>query len=306
MFCENCGKPVPDDSKFCAGCGKETQASAAPAPAPAVVAAAAPVPIQDDDRKKKGGGFWTSAGGVVVIVALALIVLGSLGLGAYFIINGGNNAVDAETIKVWDEYESLATQGTPEIKTLNMDANALTQTQADLKKTQERVTSLEKVLKETGGTSNRRSGKPTTTIRDKKAEEMAEAIDAYRKFIETMGQLMGALNGANLLDPNVVATLNGILTELQKLGANVEALNGKFLAGNTKVKAPDFKPPILAAPKTLVSEVQKKVNETQAAEKARLEQETAAAAARQAELDRQAAAAAEEAAANEQQDSGYT
>ena len=44
MFCENCGANIPDNSKFCTGCGATLDSAAPAAPAQQPVQAAAPVP----------------------------------------------------------------------------------------------------------------------------------------------------------------------------------------------------------------------------------------------------------------------
>lgn len=301
MFCENCGNQLPDDSKFCKECGSATNKAQA--------AAAQPPPQQEQEKKK--GGFFTSPGGIVLIVILAVLVAGGIATGVVLIVmNSANNSVDAATVKVWDEYESLLAADSEGITTISMDAAALAKTQADLKKTQERVVALEKIVKETGGTPKRRSGVKTKNVRDQKADEMEAAIGAYTKFVQKMIELVTTLNGGNLLDPNVVATLNRILTELQTLSASVTKLNNAFLTNNGKVTTTvaAFKPSILKTPVSFSQQIQKDVTNAQAAEQQRLAAEkaaadqAAAAAAAQAEQQRQEAAAAQRQQEQQQQE----
>jgi multidrug efflux pump subunit AcrA (membrane-fusion protein) len=121
---------------------------------------------------------------------------------------------------------------------------------------------------------------------------MAATLAAYNAYVTKMNELFKTLVGANLLDPNVVNTINNILAELQTLSAKVKTSSNDFLANNTKVVTGTFNPTILATPKTIATEVQNNVNAAQTAEQQRLAGEKAAA-------DQAAAAAAAEAARRE-------
>lgn len=66
MFCEKCGSQIPDDSKFCTGCGAVIAADAAPAAAAAVATAAKPITLS----KKT-----ITIGVAVIAVVLAVIIL---------------------------------------------------------------------------------------------------------------------------------------------------------------------------------------------------------------------------------------
>lgn len=304
MFCKKCGKAVKEGSKFCLNCGSpmpETPIASAAPPFPIIYP---PAPNEAEPEKKKGAGsFFSSAPGIALIVILGLAVIAGITFGIIFLVKGNaNNTVDAETVKVWDEYESILEDNSADVAQINMDPNALTKTQEDLKKTQERVAALEKVLAKTGGTQQRRVNKnvkPANT-RDIKAEQMAAAITAYNEYVKKMdqffGALIGAITGNQLSNPDVVNSLNAILAELQKLAADVKTLAGKFLKDNNKVNVANFDPPVLVFAKSITPQVEQKVAEAQAAEAARLEAERVAAeqaAAAEAERQRQAAAAAE-------------
>ncbi|MHB8894379.1 MAG: zinc ribbon domain-containing protein [Candidatus Geothermincolia bacterium] len=291
MFCENCGSPVADGSKFCENCGSSRN-SAAPGP----VAAA---PVQQEKKEKKGG-FFSSPGGIALIVILALAVAAGITLGVIFLVKmGANDTVDAETVKVWEEYESTLEDNSDNIPAITTDQAALAKAQEDLKKTQERVTALEKVLKETGGTQARRvSTRKQTSQRDVKADQLAAALAAYNQYVQKMNELFTTLVGANLLDGNIVTKLNQILAELQKLGASVTVISNRFLANNTKVTTVKIDPPVLKVAKTFQADIQKNVTAVQQAEQQRLAAEKAAAdqaaAAAAAEAERQAREASQQ------------
>ena len=291
MFCDECGASVAEGSEFCRECGTQLPSAAGPASPPPEASS----PQSEEERKKKGGGFFSSPAGIALVVILGLAVIAGITLGIIFLVRGNeNNTVDAETVKVWDEYESILEEDSTDIAQINMDPNALAQTQADLKKTQERVTALENVLKKNAGTSKRRQGTVViaTNTRDRKVDQMAAALAAYNTYIQKMNELFGALIGANLLDLNVVNTLNAILKELQELAADVKTLTNKFLANNDKVKVAEFDPPILQVAALISTEVEKSIATAQEAERQRLEAEKAAAdqaaAEAEAEIRRQA------------------
>jgi hypothetical protein len=287
MQCERCGTSVADGSKFCSNCGWVM---------PAEVPIGVVPPASESEKKKKGGGFLSSPAGIALVVILAVAVIAGITFGIIFLVKGNaNNTVDAETVKVWDEYESMLADDSKAVPQITMDQTALAQTQADLKKTQDRVTALEKVLKETGGTSARRTGNQrSNNARDLKADQMAAALAAYNQFVQKMNELFGTLVGANLMDQNIVNKLNQILAELQKLGGNVTVLSKKFLADNTKVVTVKFDYPILKMAEVAAPKIQENVTAAQNAEKARLDAEKAAA-------DQAAAAAAAEAERKRQQ-----
>lgn len=292
MFCGKCGNSVPEGSRFCAKCGN-TMAAAAPF---------VPPPNDEENKKKGGAGFFSSPAGIALVVILAVAVIAGITFGIIFLVRGNsNNTVDAETVKVWDEYESILDGDGTDLAQIqiNTDPNAQAQTQAGLKdaqaglkKTQERIDALEKVLKNNGGTNARRaSTRKSDNIRDIKADEMAAALAAYNAYVKKMNEFFGALIGANLLNQNVINLLNSILKELQTLAAEVKDLSNKFLKDNTKVTVVKFDPPILKMASVVAPQVEKSVQAAQAAEKARIESEAAAAA---------ASAAAAEAAAQQQ------
>jgi hypothetical protein len=320
MFCAKCGASNPDGTKFCSDCG-------------AALMAAAPVQTvqQDEEKKKKAGGFWTSGAGIALVAILGVAVLAGITFGIILLVKGGaNKEVDAATMQVWDEYESVLADDSTSLAQVNMDPNALTKTREDLDKTQKRVEALEKVLQRTGGTEARKqnvsnarriansntgqtvsTGNSATTVatgnnRDQKADQMAAALEAYKKYLEKMNELYGVLTNGNLLDPTIVNLVNAILKDLQTLSADVKTTSGAFLANNKKVATTKFDPPVLSLPKTIATNVEKDIQVKQEAEKQRLEAERVAAeqaaqqaaaqaeAQRQAELQRQREAAAAE------------
>ncbi|MHB8896128.1 MAG: zinc-ribbon domain-containing protein [Candidatus Geothermincolia bacterium] len=272
VFCNECGKSVSEGSKFCLNCGS-------PLPTVPLAAFTPPnaAPQQPDvqqPHRKGGGAFFSSPAGIALVVIIGVAVLAGIAFGIVYAVKGSSNsAVDAETARVWDEYESIANADSADLAKISMDQTALAKTQEDLKKTQEKVAALEMVLKNTGGTTARRQGKKSTSTRDIKADQMAAALAAYNTYVTRMNELFKTLAGANLADPNVVNTLNKILAELQNLSAQVKSLSNKFLADNTQVTAKTFNPPVLATPKAIAAEVQKNVTASQAAEQQQQESE---------------------------------
>ena len=244
-----------------------------------------------------------SGAGVALIVILGLMLVVGVTFGIIFLVKGNsNNTADAETVKAWNEYDSIATSDSTNFTTIKLDSASLTKAQEDLKKSQEKVVALEKTLKETGGTATRRQGAKNTNTRDIKADQMAATLAAYNAYVTKMNELYTTLVGANLLDPNVVNTFNNILAELQTLSTKVKTASNDFLANNTKVVTGTFNPTILTTPKTIATEVQKNVTAAQTAEQQRLAGDKAAAdqaaAAAAAEAARQKAAADQQTQAN--------
>lgn len=296
MFCNKCGTSLPEESAFCTNCGNNLAALSSPAPAGQ---AAAPVeraatPVQQaapssETGSKTGGGFFKSGAGIALVIILAVAVAAGITFGIIFLVkSGANGEVDAATVKVWDEYESLLEEQSEDIPPITLDQGALAKTQEDLKKTQEKVAALEKALKETGGSEARRkSNVKVTSVRDVKADELAAALAAYNQFVQKMNELFTTLVGANLLDQNVVNKLNEILAELKKLGGKVTVTSNTFLKDNSKVVTVKIDPPILKFAADAAPKIQETVTAAQVAEQKRLEAEKAAAEAAAAEAERQ-------------------
>jgi len=160
MFCNECGKSIPEGSKFCLDCGSPlpvaTQQAvhvAAPVKQPPPQAAQQPPP-DEEEKEKKAGGFWVSGAGIALIAILGFAVIAGATLGIIFLVKGNSNGeVDAATMSVWDEYQSVLADDSTSLAQVNMDPTALTKTREDLDKTQKRVEALEKVLQKTGGTA---------------------------------------------------------------------------------------------------------------------------------------------------------
>jgi len=266
VFCNGCGKLVPEGSKFCLSCGSSLPAAQPSSPAP--MNAVSPLPNVEQPKKKGGGAFFSSPAGIALIVILAIAVIGGLTIGIIFLVKGdSNNSVDAETMKVWDEYNSMLNDTSANLPKITTDQGALAKSQADLKKAQERAAALENVLKKTGGTTTRRqgTGKKATNTRDVKADQMAAALASYDAYVTKMDELFTTLIGANLANQNVVNNLNTILSELQKLGDDVKTLSNQFLANNPKATTTTINPPILTVAKTFETDLQTNVTNAEAA-----------------------------------------
>jgi len=276
-------------------------------PLPTVPPAASPPPSatplspnEPQPQKKGGGAFFSSPAGIALVVILGLALVAGITLGIVFLVKGGaNHEVDAATVKVWDDYESMLENNSDDIPKITTDQASLAKTQEELKQSQEKLAALQKSLEKNAGTEARRSGGSTSrNTRDVKADELAASLKAYVKYLEKLNELVTALTGANLLDANTVNNINRILADLSDLGADVKVTANKFLADNSKIVTVKIDPPVLKLPKTAAVEIQASVTAAQNAEKQRLEAEKAAAdaaaAAAEAERQRQAAAAAEQ------------
>ena len=83
MFCEKCGKQIPDGSAFCDGCGTKLIQEAAPAAAPVAAPAKAPffatLVAKAKAVHQKNKLIFPIAGAVVVVAIALLIVFGILG-----------------------------------------------------------------------------------------------------------------------------------------------------------------------------------------------------------------------------------
>jgi hypothetical protein len=303
MFCAKCGAAAKEGSKFCLNCGSplSAESSAPPTYTPPVVTQQADL---EERGRKKGGGFFSSGAGIALVIILGVAVLAGITFGIIFLVKGdANNQVDAATVDVWEEYESILEDNSTDLAQINMDPNALTKDQEELKKAQERVAALEKVLAKTGGTEERRNNNNNNNdniqadnTRDIKAAQMAAALAAYNEYVKKMDEFLGALIGAivnnQLFVTEVVNNLNAMLADLQKLATEVTNLSNKFLKDNEQVTVAKFNPPVLLFAKDITPQVEQKTAEAQAAEAARIEAERVAAEqAAAAEAARQAAEA---------------
>lgn len=294
MFCNECGESVPEGSRFCLECGARLPAASTVTPPFAVAAPPAPVAEQPG---KKDGGFFSSPAGIVLVVIIGVAVVAGITLGIIFALKGGSSdSADAETVKAWNEYESLADQDGTNLTTITYDAAGLAKSQEDVKKSQAKLAELQKVLEENAGTEARRAGNASgNNARDAKVDQMVAILTAYNTYLTKLDELFGTLKIANLLDPNTVNTLNAQLDGLKTIANKVKSLAEKFLADNNQVATETFEPSILDRPASLATEIQKNVQAAQAAEQQRLATEKAAA-------DQAAAAAAAAAAAQQQEE----
>lgn len=90
MFCPQCGKKCPDDSRFCEHCGSPITPAPAPAPTPFSAPAPAPAPVPRPgyvpitpppvQLKKK------SHAGLIVVIAVLAVLLAAAGGGAFFVM----------------------------------------------------------------------------------------------------------------------------------------------------------------------------------------------------------------------------
>ena len=97
MFCPQCGKKCPDDSRFCEHCGSMIQPPPAPAPVP--FPAAAPVAPPVLVKKKSHAGLIAALAAVVVLLAAA-------GGGAFYVmqLRSANEAALSASLMdhMWD------------------------------------------------------------------------------------------------------------------------------------------------------------------------------------------------------------
>ena len=310
MFCNGCGKPVPEGSKFCLICGTrlpgadaaQTSPGARPTTViPSVVAAPVQPPRQDPPGKKGAAAFFTSPGGIVLIVVIALLVIGGVAVGIVFAVKGGGDSkADAATMNAWADYETILENDGKELAEIKVDPTALTANQAALKKSQEDLAALQKDLARTGGSEKWRANPEVNPVstRDVKAAQLAAALKAYNAYIVKMNEFLGALiaavNGNQLINPAVVDSLNATLAEVQDLASEAKRLAGKFVQGNDQLVVADLDTAVFKASAGIATAVTNSVKAAQAAEQQRLTTEKAAAdqAAAAAAAQQQAAAAA--------------
>lgn len=285
MFCRECGAQIIDGSKFCENCGaaQAPPRQQAQAPPQQQVPPQQQQPGQVAAQQAGGKGFFSSPGGIALVVVLALLVAAGITVGLVFILKGSSgNAVDAETVRVWDSYEQLLEEDGEAVPKITTDQATLDKSRAELESSQEKLAELRKALAN-AGTDSRRNGSSTTAKRDVKADQLAASLKAYKAYIAKVNELIAALTGANLLDPNTVNNINRILAELEDMGADVKVTANRFLADNGQVVTVKVDPPILKLAAASTPEIQASVNAAQSAEQQRLAAEKAAADAAAAE-----------------------
>lgn len=109
MFCPQCGKKCPDDSRFCEHCGSMIQPPPAPAPAPRPVSAPGPFPAAAPVAppvlvKKK------SRAGLIAALAAVVVLLAAAGGGAFYVmqLRSANEAALSASLMdhMWDYCEA--------------------------------------------------------------------------------------------------------------------------------------------------------------------------------------------------------
>jgi cell division protein FtsB len=282
MFCNKCGAPAEEGSRFCDKCGNQLPMATPAEQAPEKQAAR--------DR----AGFFSSPAGIALVVILGIVVLGGLATGIFFLVkDDSGNKADAATMDVWSEYEeALEDDGSTLAKISMTNTDSLFAAQGDLEEAQERVEALQRTLARTAGTeARRRSGEqpPGASRRDMLAGELEEALKAYEAYLSKVAEfvdtLIWTIANNQLVVPDAVNKLNAILADMQKLADNVKDTAEAFIGDNELLTGTEFDPAVLAFAQDIAPEVEAKVAEIQASEAARLEAEKQAAEAEAARLE---------------------
>jgi hypothetical protein len=98
-FCPNCGKPVPEGSRFCTGCGLALPDVAAPAPPVAAGPPVAPAPPRPPETGAGAGG----SNRVLLVVGLVVVVLLAAGGVGWLLFAGDDDGGDDEAGEVFLE-----------------------------------------------------------------------------------------------------------------------------------------------------------------------------------------------------------
>lgn len=87
MFCRKCGKELPEEARFCTGCGERVQADGKPGIIPE------PVEEPEPEQQEEGAGRTSSNKVLIIILALlSLILVGCIAVGV--VIFAGNSLQD--------------------------------------------------------------------------------------------------------------------------------------------------------------------------------------------------------------------
>jgi hypothetical protein len=320
MNCEKCGNPLEQGSIYCLNCGKvQGEAEAPPAPAqrtmytaasalppppppppqataPYPPVAPAPLPVTTAaafEAPAQAGGFFSTSAGKVLAVVLALLVVGGLAVGIYFLVKGEEKVtVDESTVKVWEDYADLLEKDGKSLDPITYDAKALRQDQEAIRDSSEEVEDLEKDLKHAEVSQDGKA----------KADELADALASYGEYLAKLdkvyGDLAAALDAGTLKDPKVADALTAQLDEAQELATQTADLNDAFLKNNDAVSG-KYDSDVLAVAEDMGPGLRQLIASALDSEKQRLEAEKAAA--EQSAAEAAAAQAAAEAAAAQAQ-----
>ncbi len=98
MFCNQCGKQLPDEARFCTGCGART--ALAPAPEPPKPIPPEPKPAPEAPKKKKKGLLIT----LLILIPLALAIIG---VGVWHILENLDSQSQSQEDDEEDEEDKL-------------------------------------------------------------------------------------------------------------------------------------------------------------------------------------------------------
>lgn len=242
VFCNECGKPVPEGSKFCLSCGTPLPKVAATAPPPAVAAppptpsAAPPPPAEPEPQEKGGGGFFSSPAGIALVVIVGVAVLAGIALGIVFAVKGSGSSSDATGLnRVWEEYENIANEAETAQAKITMDPTALNKAREDLAAAQKKAKALQDVLAQTKVPQKQQT----------KYVQLKKTIVVYDDYAGASVDLYGTLAIAvanNTLAAQQTA-INAKLEEIKGLLSDLNDLMNDFVAKNDAITAkPTFEP----------------------------------------------------------------
>jgi hypothetical protein len=95
VFCDECGTPAREGSKFCLNCGSEFPSvplAASPPPDAAPPPDASPPPPDDQgSKKKRAGGFFASAPGIALVVVITALLIAGIVSGTVLLLRNGTD-----------------------------------------------------------------------------------------------------------------------------------------------------------------------------------------------------------------------
>jgi hypothetical protein len=210
MYCRECGKDIPADSKFCLDCGTPTGASFG-----------GTEQIPGKEWKKSKGRILTSPVAIILMVTLGLVVVTGITFGIILLVQGGNNnTIDKRIMESWDGFQKIADYDKENFGTIDLSPATVAKTQADLQEIESQTKELEKDLA---------AFDPTNEISHVKYAQMAAVLGYYSQYTKKTDELYKTIIAGPMTEPQVIARINDLLKEMYGLANKVKASAVRFL-----------------------------------------------------------------------------